>query len=78
MTVLAELDGHPFDLDALARHFPTGNPRIVVSEEGIFLVTDDLDHAFSEAGRMVEIANEHLRGSTAGPPSPMPATGRSG
>jgi hypothetical protein len=60
MTVLAELVGHLFDLDALARQFPTGDPRVVVDGDGTFLATDDLDEVFTQAGRMVKIANEHL------------------
>jgi hypothetical protein len=60
VTVLAELHGQPFDLDALARYFPTGNPRILVDDESTFLVIDDLDDVFTEAGPMVEIAKEHL------------------
>jgi hypothetical protein len=60
MTVKAELEGHPVDLDALAREFPTGDPHIVVTGEGTFLEATALDSMFDDAGRLVDTANEHL------------------
>jgi hypothetical protein len=78
VTVLAELDGHPFDLDALARHFPTGNLRILVDGDSTFLVADDLEDMFTEAGRMSRSRTSTSPGSTARPPSPPPATAWSG
>jgi hypothetical protein len=60
MTVRAELEGHPFDLDALAREFATGDPHIVVTDEGTFLETTALDALFDDPGRLVDTANEHL------------------
>jgi hypothetical protein len=60
MTVRAELEGHPFDLDALAREFATGDPHIVVTDEGTFLETTALDALFDDPGRLVNTANEHL------------------
>lgn len=59
VTVFAELEGHSFDIDALARHFPSGEPRIVVIDEGTFLAAE-LDDLFNDAGRLVEAATEHL------------------
>ena len=59
VTVLAELDGHAFDLEALARHFPTGDPHIVVTEGGAYLATA-LDDLFGDGGRLIEAANEQL------------------
>lgn len=60
VTVRAALEGHPFDLDALVRHFPAGDPCIVVTEEGTFLETSALDDVFNDGGRLVSIANEQL------------------
>lgn len=60
MSVRAELDGHSFDLDTLARHFPTGDPHIVVTDEGTFLEATALDDMFDDTGRLVNTANEHL------------------
>lgn len=59
MTVWAALDGHEFDLVALARHFPTGNPRVVLNDEGAFLVSDELDDAFGQPG-LAGAAEEQL------------------
>lgn len=60
MGVRAELDGHPFDLDTLARHFPIGDSHVVVTDEGVFLEATVLDDMFDDAGRLVDTANEHL------------------
>lgn len=60
MGVRAELDGHPFDLDTLARHFPTGDPHIVVTDESAFLEATALDDMLHDTGRLVDTANEHL------------------
>lgn len=61
MTVWAELDGHPFDLQALARNFPTGDPRVVQDDEGItFMVTDTLDDVLCDGTRVVEAADDQL------------------
>ncbi|GAA4714552.1 hypothetical protein GCM10023215_67170 [Pseudonocardia yuanmonensis] len=60
MTVWAELDGHQFDLQALAGRFPSGDPRIVTNDEGTFMVTDALDDVFGEGGRLVDVAQEQL------------------
>jgi hypothetical protein len=60
MTVWAELDGHPFDLQALAHHFPNGDPRIVQNDDGHFLVTDTLDDLLRDAGRLIQTAEDHL------------------
>lgn len=60
MTVGAELAGHQFDLDALARHFPTGDPRIVVEDGRTYLQASALDHAFQDGGRLVTLASDLL------------------
>lgn len=60
MTVRAELEGHGFDLAALARHFPSGDPHIVVTDEGTFLEATALDALFDDARRLVDTTNEHL------------------
>lgn len=60
MTVWAELDGHPFDLQALAGHFPAGDPRVVANDEGTFMLADALDEVFGDGGRLVEVAQEQL------------------
>ena len=60
MTVRAELEGHSVDLDALAREFPTGDPHIVVTDQGTFLEATALDSLFDDAGGLVDTANEHL------------------
>lgn len=59
MTVRVRLQGHPFDLEFLAAHFPTGEPRIVVTDEGTFL-TADLGHLMDDGGRLVEAASALL------------------
>ena len=59
MTVLAELDGHAFDLAALARHFPTGDPHIVASDDGTYLATA-LDDLCGDAAGLLEAAREQL------------------
>ncbi len=51
------LDGHEFDLAALARRFPTGDPRVVTTDEGTFIEAADLDAVdFTDAARLVEVA----------------------
>jgi hypothetical protein len=40
----AELTGHEFDLDALARLLPTGHVRVLAENGSYYLVTDDLDN----------------------------------
>jgi hypothetical protein len=60
MTVRAALEGHQFDLDSLARHFSTGDPRVVVNEEGSFLESADFEGLIDDVGRLVEIAGMHL------------------
>jgi hypothetical protein len=60
MTVRAELEGHPFDLDALAREFPTDDTHVVVADEGTFIEATALDALFDDAGRLVNTANEQL------------------
>lgn len=59
VTIFAELDGHAFDLDALLRHFPTGDPHIMVVEDGTYLATD-LDDLRSDAARLLDAAGEQL------------------
>jgi hypothetical protein len=60
MTVWAELDGDPLDLEAIARHFPTGDPRIVANADGTFMLTDTLDDVFGDGGRLVDSAEQEL------------------
>jgi hypothetical protein len=59
VTVLAELDGHAFDLAALARHFPTGDPHIAASGDGTYLATA-LDDLCGDAPGLLEAAREQL------------------
>ena len=59
MTIFAKLDGHSFDLDALVRHFPLGDPHITVVEDGAYLATD-LDDLCGDAGRLMDTAGEQL------------------
>ena len=51
MTVRSELDGHEFDLAALARHFPTGDPRIVNDDGRTYLEATALDDVFNDGGQ---------------------------
>lgn len=51
------LDGHEFDLGALARLFPAGDPRVVATDEGTFIEASALDAVdFTDATRLVEVA----------------------
>jgi hypothetical protein len=56
VTVRVKLDGHQFDLEALAEHFSTGDARVVLADEGTFLVAD-LDHLMDDGERLVQAAN---------------------
>lgn len=59
MTVRVRLEGHGFDLEYLAAHFPTGEPRIIATDEGTFLAAD-LGHLMGDGGRLVEAASALL------------------
>jgi hypothetical protein len=61
VTALAELEGHDFDLAALARHFPTGDPRIVVNNDRTYLEASALDDVLNDAGGLIATAGEILR-----------------
>ena len=51
------LDGHEFDLNALARLFPAGDPQVVTTDEGTFIEAAALDAVdFTDAARLVEVA----------------------
>lgn len=55
------LDGHEFDLSALARLFPAGDPRVITSAEGTFIEAAALDAIdFTDAARLVEVATDLL------------------
>lgn len=61
MTVRAELEGHPNDLEALARQYPSGDPRVVAQDGVTYLETTELDRHFGgAAGVMVEAASKAL------------------
>jgi hypothetical protein len=60
VTVRAELDGHEFDLAVLARHFPTGDPRIVNDDGRTYLEATALDDVFNDGGQLVATASELL------------------
>lgn len=60
MTVRAELDGHEFDLAALARDFPTGDPRIVNDDGRTYLEATALDDVFNDGGQLVATASDLL------------------
>ena len=56
MTIKAWLSGHPFDLDELARAFPTGDARVVNEGDEYYLTSPELDEAQStEARRAVAL-----------------------
>ncbi|RLK61896.1 hypothetical protein [Actinokineospora cianjurensis] len=58
MNTRALLDGHEFDLAALARRFSEGDPRIIVADGGTFLEASALGSAdFTDGGQLVEIAS---------------------
>jgi hypothetical protein len=55
------LDGHALDLAALVRRFPTGDPRVVSTDEGTFIEAAVLDAVeFTDTARLVETASDIL------------------
>jgi hypothetical protein len=60
VTVRAELAGHDLDLAALARHFPTGDPRIVVDDGHTYLEATALDARYGDGGALVATGGDIL------------------
>jgi hypothetical protein len=49
MSVRAELEGHQFDLEALTRHFGTGDPRVVANDAAVCLQASALEGSIHNA-----------------------------
>src|SRR5690349_3872413 len=61
MAVRAEIDGHEYDLEVLASQYPTGDPRVVKNERGVFLEASDLENLCGvNTQRLVAAADRHL------------------
>ena len=68
MNIHAVLDGHEFDLAVLAERFPTGDPKVIRSDDWTVLESKMLDAVdFTDSARLVEVASSvlaRLNGST--------------
>lgn len=61
MVVKARLDGHEFDLEALARHFDRGDVRVTRDDRGYYLTAPAFDLVSADAGELMNTAQATVR-----------------
>lgn len=61
MAVKARLEGHAFDLEALARHFDHGDVRVASDDQGYYLTSPALDAAGNDGGKLMDTAQAAVR-----------------
>jgi hypothetical protein len=66
VAVKARLEGHSFDLDALARLFGQGDPHVGVDDKGYFLTSARLDGLIDDGSKLYEVASSLLLAVTTG------------
>jgi hypothetical protein len=61
MAVRARLDGHAYDLEALARHFDHSDVRVASDDRGYYLTSPALDAVVDDGGKLMDTARAVVR-----------------